>query len=584
MKIRLPSLRRIFYSLIFFTITLLVILFYITQILDPIRLLPIIKKEASRYGLQLEMGDLNWHFYPWFFLEATDLKLISEYGELKIDNVQGELSLKSLINDVLKFNSIIIKNPIINLKSKAFVETKKFSFINTFTIITQTMIGEVRIHNARVNGLPKGYTLSQIDIHGSELSAEKASSLKLIGNLSNHENAIPVSFKTKFSINKNLKSINFSNLIMGSNNFGINFHGNIKFDIYGNILGYASFDIPEFDLREWIESAGFDSVLPQNRQTFRHLLGKGNIIFKRKTGSITGVTMALDQTEIQGRIDFNLDPLIPQVQLQIATIDLSKYEIWSSQKNNPNRTKFNFPFLPGIYIISADELTVKQHKLKEVSADISIASDKKIKSKLLGSIEQGYFELNGLHTLKTQSYQLNGSMFKVPATSVLSNAKEGLVSGNFNLKFFKTDSKTFLASAKGTARFILNDIELNYLEIETKICSLYKQPLIRKKNIFNSSTIRLEVELRDGLSEIKSLETTLSDLEIRGNGILEIESGILTLNINILIPNNSKSFRCNFPEKLKRLSIPMLCRGQLKTGDKLNCQLKLSGINKYLSN
>ena len=57
------------------------ILFYITQILDPIRLLPLIKKEASRYGLQLEMGDLNWHFYPWFFLEATDLKLISKYGD-----------------------------------------------------------------------------------------------------------------------------------------------------------------------------------------------------------------------------------------------------------------------------------------------------------------------------------------------------------------------------------------------------------------------------------------------------------------------------------------------------------------------
>lgn len=540
-------------------------IFVVTLVIDPNQFKPDIQSTAINAGIELDIdGDLAWQLFP-FGLTAEKVNFVSTDKSTagSADQLSFGIGVSSLISIASKSSQLPI---------------------------SQLSITNGRVLYALPNSLPLQF--SQIDLSVNDInSTGKAFPLRL-GLLA--PKGLKISLKTELGVRlskKKVTDISISNLQLNINRLSINGYLNASNNltkIQGQINS-GNFDlieqfklakrfmpdllIPKMADAKALTNVSFDSFFDikvdgfSNIQT--NLVVDGQAIdvdvdinqpqYKLRT-VVTGQTVNLDAYQSRANIQSDNSMLFAALAVPMA--------VWHGQ------SQFELNFLG---------IELGDMRLSNLYANLFGNQNIFRLTSLNGDIYDGHFNATGSLNLQdaTPTFSFSSFFRNIDLKTATQSMDNINIAGRLNFETiitgFGDTAESILQSLDGDGKITIYKPNFQDINLEQKLCNATAvfggNPI--PKSTWSTNTefddINARLKFKNGRLFINDYQTQLSNIDIYGNGDINLSSLRYTANTTVLATQPKSSPKgCNINPMIVKREIQFSCKGAL--GDSINCK------------
>jgi hypothetical protein len=160
------------------------------------------------------------------------------------------------------------------------------------------------------------------------------------------------------------------------------------------------------------------------------------------------------------------------------------------------------------------------------------------------------------------------------------NSLSGSLKSTFDLRMAGRTPDEMLASVSGPLRVQIENAFLGPLDLSDMLCQLSK--VDGEKTSDASETLAARAEFQEGIAVIETVDATVANLNIQGSGRVSLISTAANIQGTIRVPNDGVLGSCIAPEFLRGISLPLVCRGQIRKED-LACSVDENALRHNLN-
>ena len=564
-------------------VTLAASVAYITQVLDPNDLKPTLVETAKKQQISLQLnGNITWAFWPWFGITMEDVQASSATWEFEADQLEGSLSIMSALSDTVVIDELTVISPQI-----------KFDFYNNpapsntenppNTANRSILVRQLAIRDGEITGIYPGLTMNRFNFSVNSLNPSTASNLDLSTYIEFKQRQAPLEVEAEIIPTAAFDGLTLRDVTLRSRDLELEYSGYLSAVKSGQFSGEGQLSVAELSLRQWLRAGDFP--VPQTRELdrFNRFSLETGLKVSNDLLSLRPFSLGLDQTSIDGRVDVNLNPLNVDLELLTDQLNLDSY----LPANSPTGTQQpSTPrVLPGTYKLDIGSLTISQRTFTEAGIDLGIGADEITLGRLDATLFGGKLRAAGTHLIAPQITNISGTVdglqlaqfeFSKPLDTL-----SGSLQSSFDLRTAGRSIDEMMASVSGSLRTKIENAFLGPLNVSDAICQTVAAPSNLRTD--TADTLALRADLQEGIAVIQSMDATVANLSIQGNGRISLVSTASNIRGTVKIPAGGAIGSCAAPEILQGVSLPLSCRGQLRN-ESLRCSLDEKALADAIAN
>ncbi len=556
---------------------------YITQVLDPNDLKPTLVDTAKKQQISLQLnGNIAWTFWPWFGITVENVQASSTNWAFEADQLEGSLSILSALSDTVVIDELTAISPKVRVDFGTSDSRRSETESAPNTAGRTILIRQLAIQDGEITGLYPGLTLSRFNFAVDSLSPATASNLNLSTYIEFNEQQAPLEVDAEIIPTASFDGLTIRNIALKSRELMLEYSGYLSAAKSGQVSGEGQLSVAEFSLRQWLRAGNFPVPETNELDRFNRFTVETGLKVSNDLLSLRPFSMALDETSVDGRVDINLNPLNLDLELLADQLNLDGYltntATHTSQPSSP------LPFLPGTYKLDIGSLTINQRELSEAGVDLGIGSDEITLGRLDATLFGGELRAAGTHLIAPQITNITGTInglqlaqfqFSKPLDTL-----SGSLQSSFDLRAAGRTADEMMASVSGPFRVKIQNAFLGPLNVSDAICQTVATPNTLSAD--TADTLAIKADFQEGIAVIDSMDATVANLSIQGQGRISLVSTASNIQGTIKVPEDGVLGSCAAPEILKGVSLPLSCRGQLRN-ESLQCSLDEKALSQVIA-
>lgn len=557
---------------------------YITQVLDPNDLKPMLVNAAKKQNVQLELeGNIQWTFWPWFGISIEDVLASSNNWRFEADQLEGSLSIFSVLSDTIVIDQLTAVAPKVKLElshpKQPSAIGKDASALESKTIL----IRQLTVTDGEIFGLHPDLTLSRFQLSVDSLSPITASDLLLSAYITFRDYQTPVTVRAEIIPTATFDGLTVRKSSIESRDLTLTYDGYLSASSDGQFSGEGQIEVDEFSLRKWLRAGNWPVPDTQNIERLSQLSINTGIKLSSEMMSLRPFSLIIDETSIDGRIDLSLDPLNMDLELLADRLNLDSY-LSSNPFEQLGSSTIPFPFVTGTYKLDVDKLTVLNQVLNQVGFDLGVGTDEITLGRLDANLFGAELRLAGTHLIAPQISNITGSMTEMQLSQFQFSKPLDSLSGSlqliFDLRMAGRTPDTMLESVSGPLRVQIKNAFLGPLDLSNTLCQM--SGARGEINSDTPDTLAARAEFQEGIAVIEAIDATVANLNILGSGRVSLVSTAVNIQGTIRVPNDGILGSCMAPEFLRGVSLPLVCRGQIRN-ENLACSVDKNALRHILT-
>ncbi len=555
---------------------------YITQVLDPNDLKSTLIETAKKQQISLQLdGDIAWSFWPWFGITVENVQANAANWTFTADQLEGSLSFLSILSDTIVIDELTAMSPRVRFdlsKSLNADHSKKESSESSNKTI---LIRQLAIQSGAIEGLLPGLKLNRLNLSVDSLSPATASRLELETYIEWDGKQAPLKINAQIIPTAAFDGLTVRDLKLQSRDLTLGYDGYLSASKSGQFSGEGQLSVAELPLRQWLRAGNF--AVPKTNELDRFNRFQLNTGLKVSSDliSLRPFALVLDETSIDGRVDLQLNPLNVDLELLADTLNLDNYLTTGSDADSEQS---DLPSgLLGTYKVDIGSLIVKQRELTNVGLDLGIGADEVTLGRLDAELFGGELRAAGTHLIAPQITNLTGTVNGIQLSQFQFTKPLDTLSGSlqttFDLRAAGRTQDEMMTSVSGPVRAKIANAFLGPLNTSDVICQTADSE--RNLSANTADSLALKADFQEGIAVIDSIDATVANIAIQGNGRISLVSTASNIQGSIKIPSDGVIGSCTAPKALNGVSIPLSCRGQLRN-ESLQCSLDEKALNQAI--
>ncbi|NHI00779.1 AsmA family protein [Oceanimonas sp. MB9] len=590
------------YALAILVLVLLLGAFALTRLVDTDRIKRLLveqTREKTGRTLVIE-GDLSWRFFPSVGFTLGKTALLNPAGfeqgaTLSVGEVSLDVALQPLLDNRLEVGQAVLRN------ARLHLITRKDGSTN---------LDDLQRLNKREAAAPDAET-TEPDVN--ESAPEQARRLEFVSLAG--VKVVDAEVLLQDERNAGLTRLNRVNLTLDrfapGEEVPFGFSSNLFSDaVQGNVNAEGRLWLsPEYDrlrLDDLLVSLGATGrAVPGNKE----LTLSGDLAYHiaNKQAAFTGVNMTVGSLALDGELNVNHAPDVPQIRFDLHTplLDLEQLSAeWSSEQggavsgaaatdNNAEVPAEGASLPPSVASsepdlsilktldvqgrLSADQLKVQGMEMENLELNIKVrqgkASAEQISARLYDGTLNGTVSLNANPTparfaLQTELKGVDGYQLLNDAAGM--DSLEGRASVDLNVTGRGLSSQAIKESLAGTSRVEFADGALRGINIAAMIRRAYAQvkgqPVMEEQEAQKTDFSALTADFAIGEGKVSTDNLRLASplLRVRGEGETSLLNDSLDVLLNTSIVGTLKGQDGETLDELKNITVPVRISGSYK--------------------
>ena len=545
---------------------------YITQILDPNDLKPIVINTAKKEQVDLQLnGNISWNFWPWLSISVEKVSASSTKWEFEADRLQLSLSILSLLSEIVVIDQIIAMAPQVRIKPQIGTTKSPPAEIGHLSF-RPIIIRKVQISDGKIAELFPELTLSRIQLSIDSLDPTALADLELSSYINFRKYQAPLEIIAEITPKNEFNGLTVKNAEISSRDLKLSFQGYLSATLAGQYSGEGKLTADKFSPRKWLRAGDFPVPNISDLTRFNKLTLETGIKLSNDLISLRPFTLTVDETSIDGKVDILLTPFNVDLELLADHVNLDPY--FPDHKNENSKERLGYFWPSGTYKLDIAKLTLADTEFTPLGADLGISSDEITLGRLDAGIFDGEIRASGTHLIAPQITNLSGTLSEVQLAK-LALAKpfhnlSGQAQASFDLRGAGQSVDDLLGSLTGPVRLKVKNAFLEPLNISQSLCQDMGAKIKVAPNSFD--TLRIDADFQEGIAAIERFESRVGNSIIRGSGRISLLSSAANIQGSFEISSDGQLGYCEATDVLRGKKLPLVCRGQVRN-QTLKCSI-----------
>lgn len=597
-------------------VTAVILIAYLTQVLNPNELKPEIEAQSLARGIPLKIsGDIAWQWYPYLGLSVEQVQL-GEDSMLSVKQMSARVALKPLWQRRVRVMSLQVSGARLNLVQdiqgrgnwQKLIETqsekaaaasssaakalktneaaveKKITFgVERIQFDQMTIDYRDQISNSHIVLVDQSLSVDRFELEGGSFHWSQSGNLQVM-------EYPPLSISTNGNLvfKEEGKSLTIESFAMKLSRVGGSGAETIKAEITGEInletmSPLLKLDLPAFSLREWFSILALEDTEMASAEALKSVGLSATVAQAGNDWLITNLILVLDKSRISGQLSMlEKAGLVGELKVDKLNLDYYLPPVIEESKANPSAVIPSQPLdleplrsVQGELRLSVDQLQAKQLQFQNIKslflADKGIVTVKEFTA----NFYEGALSMKGSLDARKPAAQIkmNGSAKSVAIKPVLTLlADESRLSGVVNLQAKAVMSgdrvDVWLKELNASVEVTAQKMVVETVDVERTSCELAalingkESPQLPWKGATTLSDLTSTIEVKGDVVDIRKLQAGVENLAIRAQGKMDLESGEFDIPLDVsFIGDVDPTRRCQVRERWRNQPLPIRCKG-----------------------